>query len=170
VPPLGIAYLQRFLDAQGLSSQCLDLNIKLYNRAPDPALWNMEAYKHWTEPELFARTMESLADLVDHYAGQIAAHPARVLGFSLNTGNFAFGRAFARRLKAARARPPDRHLAGRASPNSFDIATLTAAEADYLVLGEGEAAAHCCSAPCWPDKNPRSMACCASASRSSSTG
>jgi len=141
VPPLGIAYLQRFLDAQGLSSQCLDLNIKLYNRAPDPALWNMEAYKHWTEPELFARTMESLADLVDHYAGQIAAHPARVLGFSLNTGNFAFGRAFARRLKAAR---PDRPIVfgGPGITNSFDIATLTPAEADYLVLGEGEAAAH----------------------------
>lgn len=141
VPPLGIAYVQSFLEKHGISSQCLDLNIKLYNRAPDPSLWSMEAYKHWTEPELFARTLDSLADLIDHYAGQIAAHPARVLGFSLNTGNFAFGRAFARRLKAAR---PDRPIVfgGPGITNSFDIATLTPAEADYLVLGEGEATVH----------------------------
>jgi len=137
VPPLGIAYIQSYLAAHGVSAQCLDLNVKLYNRAPDPDLWRMEAYKHWTEPELFAQTLDSLSDLIDHYAAQIAMHPAKVLGFSLNTGNFAFGRAFARRMKAANPERPI-VLGGPGVTNSFDIATLSTDEADYLVLGEGE--------------------------------
>ncbi|NLH49201.1 MAG: radical SAM protein [Myxococcales bacterium] len=137
VPPLGIAYLQSDWRAQGVTSQCLDLNVKLYNRAPDPRLWRMEAYKHWTEPELFAATWASLADLVDHYVAQLTAHPARVLGFSVNTGNFSFTRALTRRLKAARPERPI-VLGGPGITNSFDIATLTPDEADYLVLGEGE--------------------------------
>ncbi|MDP8223517.1 MAG: radical SAM protein [Candidatus Lernaella stagnicola] len=137
VPPLGIAYIHTYLAKYGISSQCLDLNIKLYNRAPNPSLWRMDAYKHWTDPELFAETMAQLADLIDHYVVQITAHPAKIVGLSLNTGNFAFGRAFARRLKAAR---PDRLvvLGGPGITNSFDIATLTEDEADYMVLGEGE--------------------------------
>jgi radical SAM superfamily enzyme YgiQ (UPF0313 family)/MoaA/NifB/PqqE/SkfB family radical SAM enzyme len=141
VPPLGIAYVQSFLATKGIGSQCLDLNVKMYNRAPDPALWQMEAYKHWTEPELFAKTIADLDDLIDHYAVQIGAHPAKVLGFSVNTGNFSFARAFARRLKAAQ---PDRPIVfgGPGVTNSFDIATLTTDEVDYLVLGEGERASY----------------------------
>jgi radical SAM superfamily enzyme YgiQ (UPF0313 family) len=141
VPPLGIAYVQSYVQARGVSAQCLDLNIKFYNRAPDPSLWRMESYKHWTETELFEATLASVLDLFDHYVAQITAHPARIVGLSVNTGNYSFARALARRLKAAR---PDRPivLGGPGITNSFDIATLTTDEADYLVLGEGEQAAH----------------------------
>jgi radical SAM superfamily enzyme YgiQ (UPF0313 family) len=143
-PPLGIAYVQSYLQAQGIATQCLDLNVKFYNRAPDRNLWRMEAYKRWTEPDLFEDTLAALWDLFHHYVGQIAAHPARILGFSVNTGNFSFTRALARQLKALR---PDRPIVfgGPGITNSYDIVSLTTDECDYLVLGEGEkpAAALC---------------------------
>ena len=137
VPPLGIAYMKHYLVNHGVTAQCLDLNIKLYNRAPDPDLWRMDSYKHWTDPKMFPQTLAALSDLIDHYVTQISNHPAKYVGLSLNTGNFAFGRVFARRLKSERPERPI-ILGGPGVTNSFDIATLSTDEADYLVLGEGE--------------------------------
>ncbi len=140
VVPLGIGYIQHYLQKQGFTAQSFDLNTHMFNRTADPDLWRMEAYKHWTQEPEFSVTLQKLADLIDHYVAQIANHPAKILGFSLNTGSFPFARMFAKRMKDAR---PERPIVfgGPGVTNSLDIHMLTPDEVDYIVLGEGERSA-----------------------------
>ena len=137
VAPLGLAYLASTVEAAGFNATVLDLNIKLYNRSEERTLWRMESYKYWTDPHLAPVTFEKFRDLIDHYLEQIADHPAKVLGFSALTGNFPFTRYLAERIRIA---APNKKIVfgGPGITNSFDIANLTSAHGDYLVLGDGE--------------------------------
>jgi len=137
VPPLGLAYLAAAVDGAGMKATVLDLNIKYHNRAKDRSLWKMESYKYWTDPDFIKETFQDFSDLTDHYIKQIAGHPAPVLGFSVLTGNFPFSVHFAQKLRGAA--PKKRIIfGGPGITNSFDIATVTKSQCDYMVLGDGE--------------------------------
>ncbi|MBZ0274213.1 radical SAM protein [bacterium] len=137
VPPLAIAYLAQVSRDAGFKVVAVDMNVKIHNRCHDRSLWRMDRYKEWADPEFFPATYESLWELTEHYLKQIAAHPARLVGFSVCTSNYLFTMETARRLKKL---APEKVIVfgGPAITNSFDVQTLTPADGDYLFFGEGD--------------------------------
>ncbi|MCC6156803.1 MAG: radical SAM protein [Deltaproteobacteria bacterium] len=137
VAPLAIAYLAQCCREAGFSVQALDLNVKIHNRCHDRGLWRMDRYKEWADPAHFPLTYASLWELTEHYLKQIAAHPAKVIGFSTCTSNWMFTIETTKRLKAM---SPDKVivLGGPGVTNSFEAEQLHPDQADYVFFGEGD--------------------------------
>ena len=135
--PLGISYLKAACEQAGIPIFAMDLNIRIYRRSLKPDLWRMESYKMWTDPEIFNKTQKELDPLIEDELSSLWASKVKVVGISCNTGNIAFARAIAKRIRIKRA---DMHivLGGPAITNSLDPPSIGKSEADYLVFGEAE--------------------------------
>jgi radical SAM superfamily enzyme YgiQ (UPF0313 family) len=140
-PPLGLAYISRFLEFKGFRPQVVDLNISLYHEmSPEMRgfLWEFGSFKIWEEQgcRILGEDFERhLARCVD----RLLMVDTNVFGFSLYHANVALSVEVARRLKQARPQAVV-VFGGPSCVDPFDRVSLAKAEVDFCVAGEGELA------------------------------
>lgn len=84
-PPIGLAYLQEYMNANGVNSLVYDFNIHLYNVLGDSfkLLWHVENKNYWSSSE----TAEFLGDFfsshLDKYVADVLAVNPKMIGFSV---------------------------------------------------------------------------------------
>jgi radical SAM superfamily enzyme YgiQ (UPF0313 family) len=140
-PPLGLAYVSRYLEFQGFRPKVVDLNITLYHEMSQEMrsfLWEFGSFKMWEEQgcRILGEDFERhLAWCVDH----LLAVDTKVFGFSLYHANVALTVEVARRLK--QAKPQTKVVFGGPSClDPFDRDSFSKAEIDFCIAGEGELA------------------------------
>jgi len=145
VPPLGAACLQSFLEAKGVCAEIFDLNIELYNAAPEDCrhLWGMNYGDWWHDEKRYPKIREKLNDHIESLIDKIAGFPQDIIGFSLPTN--CPDLITAEVIKRLKARHPDKKIIlGGVSisiPEQREGLLRRIEElVDYCVTGEGEEA------------------------------
>ena len=140
MPPLGIAYLSRYLRANNIIPKVLDINTELFKSSPDHLkdLWLTSKLFCWTEEGHFESSlMPFFSKDLDLFAERISSMPERVVGFSVNRANIRFT---VRLAKAVKRLNPDKTVifGGHACGIEGEKRLIPSDAADILILGEGE--------------------------------
>lgn len=141
-PPIGVSFLETYLEKHGLKAEVYDLNVALHNNC-DPTyriLWNVDNRTVWKNEETFPYILSIFSESLERWVEHLANSGARVVGFSAVDGKEALIVEMVRRLKA---KAPEKLivLGGPACHSAFSrqyfidrIAHLL----DAIVYGEGE--------------------------------
>jgi radical SAM superfamily enzyme YgiQ (UPF0313 family) len=141
-PPLGLAYLSRYLREHGFGTEILDFNIDTYNTfaRTHGHLWNCEQIYQWYDPQNFQRLLAVFEDRLQSCVDAIVESRIPVVGFSVFDSNAYFTIEVIRRVK--RRDPMRRILLG--GPSVFGesgrriFSEHLEKEVDAFVCGEGE--------------------------------
>ncbi|MFH0753829.1 MAG: radical SAM protein [Candidatus Omnitrophota bacterium] len=155
LPPMGVAYIAAFAQAQGVVCDILDLNALLHIRGTEKqkCLWDAENYNHWIDEGLFDAIKDVLKEPVESWINYVLKQGYRTVGFSLTGSNLLFSIWLSQCLKASDASicivygGPTVHFKHiNLDPFRF-LSSVTTGEllvnekmVDYIVLGEGEKA------------------------------
>ncbi len=99
--PIGLGYLSRSLQEQGIEHEVDDLNMEIYHRVPEERqdLWRPERGGDWSDPEQFDRLKQELEPHIQWAVDRLDGSGADVIGFSVNQSNNRFSVEVARRLR-----------------------------------------------------------------------
>ncbi len=138
-PPLGIAYLSRYLRKSGFTTEVFDVNRGLYRMASeeDKSLWDFERKDDWSEENSFDKIKEILNDQLTYCTEKIMSTDAPLIGLSVNQNSILFARELAYRIKSHSSRIVI--AGGIGCYNKHERARLKIGRFfDAFVIGEGE--------------------------------
>jgi len=139
MPPLGIAYLASNLKKHGVKTEVFDMNIDLYNLAPenDKRAWHMEEYFKWSEEKFHEYLFQNYKPYMNNMIKRIMDDKPVLVGLSVNAANYNFSCMLAKILK--KNNPELKICIG--GPNSDDGYFWQSEMKDYIdfaVIGEAE--------------------------------
>lgn len=99
--PIGLGYLSRYLDLNGVEHRVQDHNLGLYEAlgAEHADLWRPQRADDWVEPARFAETLRLLEPHLEAAVEQLAGAGCGAVGFSVNQSNARLTIETARRLR-----------------------------------------------------------------------
>ncbi len=90
MPPLGLAYLSRFLRAHTFQPLVLDLNIEIFHSVSQQMrkYWSSANLFYWTDIEFFDKKIkQAISGYLDSWARYIISTGIQVVGLSINRAN-----------------------------------------------------------------------------------
>ncbi len=102
MPPLGLAYLSRFLRAHDFQPLVLDLNIEIFHSVSDKKkkYWSSSNLFYWTEKEFFDKKIkQAISDYLDSWAKFCVTTGIQVVGLSINRANIYATIEFMQKLR-----------------------------------------------------------------------
>lgn len=140
-PPLGCAYLARYLKTEGFSAEVLDLNILLRNfAAPEQVpLWDVDVGARSVWWKRMKTANQDLHEELNYLVERVLEYPARYVGFSIFYSNMDFSAQFAQKIKK---QDPDRFIifGGPSADGEGNQRSLSNCGVDAFVVGDGEIA------------------------------
>ena len=141
LPPLGLAYLSRFVRAFGFRARVLDLNIEFYRETPVELrhLWGLEAIKLWASEKAVLGSPGGFEGMAERWLPRILEDRAPLVGFSCTIGSIGLVRILARKIREVA--PEQRIVVG--GPGIFfeeHRRYFPPELIDGFVVGEGEEA------------------------------
>ena len=139
LPPLGLAYVSRFIRSKGYNVLLLDFNAKLYNNC-DPErkkFWDISTISRIPYPQLVEIFKEKFPEEIETLISLLAERPEPIIGFSTNYLNVKVASYIARMIKE---RNSDK-LIVFGGPGCFwehDRKSVIPGSVDFFVIGEGE--------------------------------
>jgi len=144
MPPLGLEYINAYLQRKGYSSETFDMNIDLFSRVEEchKKLWSFGNHRYWVNPGEFGLIESYFGDYLGGYADYLLSLACGMLGFSINAGNRLFTFRLINEIKRrARGVCPLIIVGGPLcrfeQPGSLIVPEFLEA-ADIIVAGEGE--------------------------------
>jgi len=136
-PPLNLAYLVTYLKSKGIKADIFDLNIIFYKSVSkkERVYWEMENI--WQNLSKSSNILKKNNKLIDNFMSIIVKEKIKIIGFSVNPGNFSFTLSIAGRIKKENKNV--RVIFGGSLIFYEEFRNkISGKVCDYFVIGEGE--------------------------------
>ncbi|MDP8234009.1 MAG: radical SAM protein [Candidatus Saelkia tenebricola] len=139
IPPMGLAYVESYLNHKGYNSLVYDFNAKLYNSACEEGkkFWDISTISALPLSEVVRNISEKFSEEIDRLAGILTERPESIIGFSVNLLSIHIASSIAQKIKSKNAKK----LIVFGGPGcfwSYDRDVVPLGVVDVFVVGEGE--------------------------------
>ena len=141
MPHIGVAYLSRYLESQGVQVGVYDLSVKLFNQCSEDLkkFWHVECNNNYFISEIAENILKGCQEEIDQFVDDFLFTKTKVIGFSVNITSIFLANQVAKKIKE---KAPEKLIifggAGTYFPHPRDL--IRPAFADIYILGEGERA------------------------------